>query len=419
MKMKKNNLLILAVAALCFAACANDETTAVNEKLAESNEISFRTLVSGQMRAADITNANLGEFNAEAFFTGTTENPYFSNVTFTEDGGTFKSATKYYWPASKNLDFYAYSPISNTQLDKTNYKTFVVTPSTTISGQVDLIYACTKNWGKSTTDQTTDHVIPTATGVTINFRHAESKIVLKVKNSEPNLKFEVMGFKIVNVDGVGTFTYKDANTDGQNTGEAVSGTTLASGDWSGNIDPAERTAFYSTGDFSVNNIVPASQSSAEFLNHAATFVTSGSTTDEAINMILVPQSTTAASAYSASAAGSAITTATGGSYIAVKMKIRNNDTKGDDGTGTGNGTLIEDASQDGYWAIWPVAFNWAPGKKYTYTIDLGGGGYWEKNKKGDEALDPVLDGAVIQFVTVTVDEWDNNDVNVPAAPVVP
>lgn len=39
MKMKKNNLLILAVAALGFAACANDETTAVNEKLAESNAI--------------------------------------------------------------------------------------------------------------------------------------------------------------------------------------------------------------------------------------------------------------------------------------------------------------------------------------------------------------------------------------------
>ena len=49
--MKKNNLLILAVAALGFAACANDETTAVNEKLAESNAISFRANVNGVMRA--------------------------------------------------------------------------------------------------------------------------------------------------------------------------------------------------------------------------------------------------------------------------------------------------------------------------------------------------------------------------------
>jgi len=415
MKMKKNNLLILAVAALGFAACANDETTAVNEKLAESNEISFRTFVGGQMRAADVTTSNLnaagGTFYATALHKkDATTTTYFDNVPFVYNTSTstFNSATKYYWPAAGTLDFFAYTPAEKEdELERTNYTTFTVTPSTTVANQLDLVFANTDGKTKA----------GSSTGVPINFRHAQSKIVLKVKNSEPNLKFEVMGFKIVNVDGVGTFTYADANTDGQNTNEAVSGTTLASGDWSGNTEPAERTAFYSTGDFLENNIVPASQSTAEFLNHAAAFVISESTTDEAINMILVPQETTPASAYSASAAGSAITTATGGSYIAVKMKIRNNDTKGDDGTGTGNGTLIVDASQDGYWAIWPVAFTWAPGKKYTYTIDLGGGGYWEKNKKGDDtALDPVLDGAVIQFVTVTVDEWDNNDVNVPAAP---
>lgn len=51
--MKKNNLLILAVAALGFAACTNDETTAVNEKLAESNAISFRANVAGNMRDAN------------------------------------------------------------------------------------------------------------------------------------------------------------------------------------------------------------------------------------------------------------------------------------------------------------------------------------------------------------------------------
>lgn len=64
--MKKNNLLILAVAALGFAACANDETTAVNEKLAESNAISFRSLVNGNMRAVQktawVTNDQLDVF---------------------------------------------------------------------------------------------------------------------------------------------------------------------------------------------------------------------------------------------------------------------------------------------------------------------------------------------------------------------
>lgn len=64
--MKKNNLLILAVAALGFAACANDETTAVNEKLAESNAISFRTSVTGNMRAAILTTSNLNSFKVTA-----------------------------------------------------------------------------------------------------------------------------------------------------------------------------------------------------------------------------------------------------------------------------------------------------------------------------------------------------------------
>ena len=49
-----------------------------------------------------------------------------------------------------------------------------------------------------------------------------------------------------------------------------------------------------------------------------------------------------------------------------------------------------------------------PGKKYTYTIDLAGGGYYETNQSEttvDEDLDPILGDAVIKFVTVTVDDW--------------
>ncbi len=421
----KKRLLILAVAGLALASCSNDE---VVESVATSdaNAISFRSSVAGQTRAADITTdgaTGITAFNAEAFFKGTTLNPYFSNVTFTKNGSTFTSAVKYYWPANKNLDFYAYSPITEDvsgnqkgaydetvyQIVKTDYKTFTIHPSSDITKQVDFVYANTNNWGKATTETTVGHIIPTAQGVNINFRHTESKIVLKVKNSDPNLKFEVMGFKIVNVDGEATFTYGDTNTDGNNTDEAVSGTTLTTGWATDNID--DQTVTYTTGSF--NNLIPASQATAEFLNHSGAFVATSSVTDEAINMILIPQTTSAATAYSGSNAGDAISS---GSYIAIKMKIRNNDLLGDDGTGEGKGTLIEDASGDGYWAIWPVAFNWSPGKKYTYIIDLGDGGYWEKNKKGDSGLDPVLDGAEIKFVTVTVDDWDAINYAVPQIP---
>ena len=72
-----------------MAACSSNETIEVNEN--KGDLISFRPIVKG--------------------VTGSTTSPYFSNVTFTNSGGTFTSATKYYWPTN-NLDFYAYSPIT-------------------------------------------------------------------------------------------------------------------------------------------------------------------------------------------------------------------------------------------------------------------------------------------------------------------
>ena len=131
-------------------------------------------------------------------------------------------------------------------------------------------------------------------------------------------------------------------------------------------------------------------------------------------MILIPQTTTAVSAYTGTTVGDGLET--NKSYIAVKMIIRNNDSL-DDGTGGGtpntNGTIIANASTDGKWAIWPVAFSWVPGKKYIYTVDLGDGGYWEKNDVGgDTTLDKVLEGAEIKFVSVSVDDWDNSSSDV-------
>ena len=60
-----------------------------------------------------------------------------------------------------------------------------------------------------------------------------------------------------------------------------------------------------------------------------------------------------------------------------------------------------------------MALNWTRGYKYTYTIDLAGGGYEEKNgDDSDEDLDPVLENQEIFFVYCTVDAWDTSDSNV-------
>ena len=354
-----------------MAACSSNETIEVNEN--KGDLISFRPIVKGVTRAADADlSSDATSFNVEAFNTGTTENPYFSNVTFTNSGGTFTSATKYYWPTN-NLDFYAYSPISSGQFVKTDYKTFTITPSATVSEQVDFIYANTNNKGKGSTGEVT----------TLNFRHAGAKIAVKVKNSAPNLKFEISGWKLGYLDNTATFTYGDANTDTQ------AGAQLAFSDWSENTtQSADNT--YST-EFTANAIA-ASQSTAYFLGNAGTPSTSA--TDENLNMILIPQTLTAATAY----ASAATDAKPNGSYIALKMVIKNNTTAGE---------TVADATANDKWAMWPIGgYNWEPGKKYTYTIDLAGGGYYETNQEGtDGNLDPILEGAEIKFASVTVDGW--------------
>ena len=380
----KKNLFILGIAALAFAACSNDEVVEVNQ----GNAINFRTFVGGVTRAADINASNLSSFVVEAFNTGTQTSPYFSNVTFTESSGTYSSATAYYWPEN-NLDFYAYAPVSSGQYSKTNFKTFVITPSTTVSEQVDFVYANTNNKGKGSTGEVT----------TLNFRHAGAKIAVKVKNSAPNLKFEVSGWKVGYLDGSATFTY---GYTGETTTDTKNNAQLMYGDWTDN------TTYSASNTYSVTttsaNAVAAETSEAQYLGASAL----SDTETESYSMILVPQRPTAATAY-ASAGSDALPN---GSYIALKLKILNN---------TSAAEVVADATTK--WAMWPVSFNWSPGKKYTYIIDLADGGYWETNNDSDADLDPVLAGAIIKFVSVTVDDWNTTspagDINVPAAPAAP
>ena len=366
----KKFLFFAAIAAISLASCSNDETIAVNNS--SGGEISFRPLMNNVTRAADITEASLQSngFTVTAINHGSSpETKYFDAVAFTWNDPAYTSATKYYWPESGSLDFYAYAPSTSSQYSKTDYKTFVVTPSTTVAEQVDLVYANTNEKSKATS----------ASGVALNFRHTESKIAIKVKNTSADLKFEVTGWKVGYLSASGTFTYSASNTDTKNSAQLASG-------WGSLATASASTTYANT--FS-SQTIPASTSSETEIT--------GST-----EMILIPQSQTAATAY-ANSGTSAVGDVVNGSYIAVQMTIKSN---ANDATVVSNG-----------WAIWPVAFTWAPGKKYTYIVDLAGGGYSETNADTDAELDPILSGTEIKFVSVTVDDWAaGGDIAVPSAP---
>ncbi len=380
--MKRNIFKSFAIGVMALAgltACNMSEIENVNRS---ADLINFTVLNGGMTKAVDVTTANLTAFEVTAFNHGTETSPYINAVSYTGGNGTFASATPYYWPQD-NLDFYAWSQGAATgdQVEKTNYKTFVVTPSATPANQVDLVFAGKTDIGK---DDSTDGAIA------INFRHAESKIVVKVKNTAPNLKFVISDWKLGFLDLDGTFTYSgqgagyDGSTDGNNSAQ------LAASMWSGNTDAA-----------AANGYVNALASNVNVAANAAEALLDG-------EMIIVPQTVTAASAYAAATASSAVN----GSYVGIKLMILNRENDAviySDGAAT-PGTA---------WAIWPADFTFEPGKKYTFTVDLCGGGYYEANHDTDADLDPILEGAVISFASVTVDDFSSQS-NIPlAAPVAP
>ena len=379
----KKVLFFLVAAAMVMTACNKTVTVDVNN----GDAINFRPLKTNMTRAADAGFGTGASFKVTAFTAGATSDAYFTNVVFTESAGTFSSAYKYYWPAEDGkLDFYAWAP-SSYDAGSGAYTSFAITPGTTIGSQPDFVYAVTKGWGKETRSG--------KNGVAINFRHAESKIAIKLANSNPNLKITVGNVSIGNLRGTETFSWNgvtngttttaaaDADTDGQYTTGTL---TYLNGTWTA-----------SSAQSSVYTVAMESGASYNVFDGtvaAKNLYSSLAASD--YEMILIPQVLNAQTTYSATTEGASFA----GAFIKVQIKIQN----------TANDAYIVGASSgvnEFVTAMWPLTeLTWLPGHKYTYTVDLAGGGYFETNNNdGDNALDPILEGAEIKFATVTVDAW--------------
>ena len=366
----KKNLWIFAAAAVALAACSNDDTISENIGFDDASAISFRAFTNNMTRAKeahfDVANDN---FKVTAFAQGTTETAYFANVTFTTtDGTTFTSPTKYYWPSGNNLDFYAWAPaeLSN------NYSSIPVTVASAAADQIDFVYAATKDWGKAalqTGTAATHSISTTVPGVTLNFRHAESKIIIQLKNSNSNVAVTANNVTLKNVYGAGTFVFADANTDVKNSALLTTGWT------------------------------PTGSANAVYSQDITAAVFPATAAQAGTDLKLIPQALTAATTYANSG-----TAAVGDEFtapcITVALKIQNS---GDNAYIVGGADAFETA-------LFPLpTTTWVPGKQYTYVVDLAGGGYYPENNDTDAALDPILEGAEIKFVSVTVDDWSPYD----------
>ena len=374
--MKKFVLIVPALMALAAVSCTKSEVLETN-----SGEIRFNVVANKATKAADVyCNNNMpGAFKVYAVNEGKT---YIEgdNIVKGENSWENQSGVRY-WPETE-VDFYAHVNAGNAFIWSESSAPTVenFTPSTTVSDQVDLLYAVKTKQSKKDTP------------VELNFRHALSQIVFNAKNTNANLYVEIAGVKVANVGGTNTFTYPETDTDSKF--ESHDGTGTLPGTGAGSWD--ELTSGDASYEVDFDAVVPVVG------NSAVVDLTTANASGKEFNpqaMLLLPQTTTAWVPGAASNTPSENNT---GSYFLIDCAIWN----------VADGTAVDKDTDVQLWGEGgntkelsiPVAFAWDQGKKYVYTLVFGqgNGGYDPDPDPDDPDPKPVL--VPIDF-TVSVDDF--------------
>ena len=374
---------ILAVAAVAMMASCT-KTESINSQ--KDGFIDFGVFMHKSTKATLTDVKSLDQFTVTAIDVNSTKYINAQTVAVADDG-TCSDYGTYYWPTDdSSLDFFCWGPSANAAgITANEYNLFTLAPATDPVDQVDFVVARTQ--GKKSTHATT--------GVVCNFRHAMSQVALKVFNGNKDLEYDVYGWKVINIDMAANYTLADANTDTKNSAK------ISYDNWTNNTDALTAGCIDDFDEFT-NIYSDANQTKDN----------AGELTG-ATNMVLIPQLTLPMAgdddAKNNVYAGNETTSGIKCSYIAVLMTIKNHT----------NDAVVANTQ----WCCWPVQFDWKPGYKYTYIIDLAEGGYKELNDgataeaqggRDVTSLDPILENAKITFATVTVDDWTDADAEVIA-----
>ena len=337
--MKAKALFSAAFMAL-FASCSND--VVVSEKA--DTPIRITTSLDKQTRAGYTQAADITEFKMSAFKTGT-NTLWIDNVDVTNSSGSYSWSGNTVWPGDgSGLTFVAYAPktLSN------------VTPSlshnsSTITG-----------FEQSTTDPTdliTAYAdVTNGSSVTLNFKHALSKVeVQAVNESTLDYTIDIKGIRIGGVNKKGDLAWQ----------------TTPSGlpTWSNQTD---KDKFSYEGTTEVTN--PTTAQSIMFDNE----------------FYMIPQQLTG---WAQSTDGP---NTNNGAYISVLCQIKN------------GGIVKYPTSGSGYaWAAIPINGEWKAGYKYTYTLKFfaggtGGAGYVDPEVTGGGTV--IIQNTDIN-ISVTIDSW--------------
>lgn len=181
-----------------FASCSTAEED--NMAVASSGGVISFTASTEYSRSGDITTNNLKTFNVYAYTGGSgSAGVLMNNVTVTKNGNNvWTYSPTVYWPAKETVDFYAFSPASwvgsANPLGPVAYYDY--------PGTDDIVYAVS-------TGLTGGTINPQ---VVLNFRHALSKVTVKMRSSDENLLVKVSNVAIANIMAKGNFYFPEKSS---------------------------------------------------------------------------------------------------------------------------------------------------------------------------------------------------------------
>lgn len=129
---------------------------------------------------------------------------YIEDSILSYKDGAWISSKMAFWPKSGSMAFYSLYPkdLQVSFFSERNVPYFKFT----VNRQEDILYATTvKDCEEANSKQ------EGAGDVEINFRHAMSQVLFKLKNTNPDWKIDVLNVKISSVKSSGTFHFPDEN----------------------------------------------------------------------------------------------------------------------------------------------------------------------------------------------------------------
>ena len=193
----KSILMVLSAMAL-VTACANDETIEIN--YGESISLSAVAGKTTRTGSEATTTNSIRNFHVLAFTQGAT----YMDCDVRKQGNVWSYGDTKFWPET-DVDFYSYSPM-NTQNGNVSIKVEgdKKIANYNVPGDEDLLYALNQAEKKNEHEGERP--------VMVNFRHALSQIVFRIRNTSSNLTVFVDAVKVEGIEKQGTFFWPTLST---------------------------------------------------------------------------------------------------------------------------------------------------------------------------------------------------------------